>query len=184
MRTRMILSVLLLTALLAGIPAFGSPTRELDAKNRDIADLQAQVARLDTEAKYWKQLTALLAPVQMPLMTDHRAYMLPSGLVLALHFDNMDLDQAENLNWLAIGIPGQYWKEDQERIEAQYGKGFTHFHDMENDIHGGEPGARGVWFVHLAVREFEAPWGLVKPGIDHNFMVTPAPERASVSVVR
>lgn len=184
MRTKMILVVLVGTALLAGVPAFGSPTKELKAKDREIADLRAQVARLETDAKYWRQLTALLAPVEMPLMTDHRAYMLPSGLVLALHFDNMDLDKAENLNWVAIGIPGRYWKEDQERIEAQYGKGFTHFHDLKNDIHGGEPGAEGVWFVHIAVREFEAPWGPVRPGIDHAFMVTPVPERPSVSAAR
>ena len=107
----------------------------LEAKNREIADSQAQVARLETDAKLWRQLTSLPEPVEMPLMTDHRAYMLPSGLVLALHFDDMDLEKAENLNWVAIGVPGEYGKEDRERVEALYGKGFTHFHDMENDIH-------------------------------------------------
>ena len=128
------------------------------------------------DAKYWQQLTALLQPVEMPSMTDHRAYMLPSGVVLALHFDNMDLAKAENLNWVAVGLPGKFCKADQARVEAEYGKGFTHFHSMKNDTHGGEAGEEGVWFVHTAVREFEAPWGKVKPGVDTNFMPTEAPD--------
>ncbi|MFW6181684.1 MAG: hypothetical protein ACOC8N_08050 [Spirochaetota bacterium] len=184
MRKNMIMIVLAAAVLLAGVPAFAGSREKLEARNREIADLQEQVARLETDAKFWRQLTALLKPVEMPLMTDHRAFVLPSGLVLALHFDNMDLDKAENLNWVAIGIPGEYWKEDQERVETLYGKGFTHFHDMENDIHGGEPGAKGVWFVHIAVRDFEAPWGPVTAGIDHNFMPMPAPERTRVSAAR
>jgi hypothetical protein len=183
MRTKMII-VLLMAVLLTGISAFGSPTKELTAKNQEIADLRSQIMKLETDAKFWSQLTAILTPVKMPLMTDHRAYMLPSGLVVALHFDNMDLEKAQNLNWVAIGIPGRYWKADQQRVEALYGKGFGHFHDMKNDAHGGEPGAEGVWFVHIAVREFDAPWGKVKPGIDHNFMITPAPEGQKVSASR
>jgi hypothetical protein len=128
-------------------------------------------------ARYWDQLLALMPPVTMPTMTDHRAYMLPTGVVMALHFDNMDLSRAENLNWLALGIPGTFCASDQQRVEAAYGAGFTHFHDMVNDIHGGAPGASGVWFVHSAVREFNSPMsgGPVKPGIDMNFMPTPAP---------
>lgn len=104
--------------------------------------------------------------------------MLPSGVVLALHLDNMDLAKAENLNWVALGIPGKFCKSDQERIEKEYGAGkgiFTHFHDLKNDVHGGRPGAEGVWFVHVAVREFEAPWGNVQSGPDTKFMPTPAP---------
>lgn len=167
MRTRLMV-VALAAAIVAGGFAFGGGNRE-------------EKARLQTDATFWRQLTALMTPVEMPLMTDHRAYMLPSGLIVALHFDNMDLDKAENLNWVAVGIPGRYWKADQQRIEAQYGKGFVHFHDLKNDTHGGQPGAEGVWFVHIAVREFDAPWGRVKPGIDQNFMVTPAPEGPRVS---
>ncbi|OCP19378.1 hypothetical protein BC361_31120 [Ensifer sp. LC54] len=109
-------------------------------------------------------------------MTDHRAYMLPGGLVLALHFDDMDLSKAQNLNWIAVGFPGKFCKADQARLESEYGKGFTHFHSMKNDTHGGEKGEEGVWFVHTAVREFEAPWGKVEPGVDQNFMPTEAPD--------
>jgi hypothetical protein len=93
-----------------------------------------------------------------------------------LHLDNMDLSKAENLNWVALGVPGRFCKQEQERVEAQFGPGFTHFHDMANDTHGGAPGAEGVWFVHTAVRDFESPMsgGAVSQGVDHNFMPTPA----------
>jgi hypothetical protein len=129
------------------------------------------------KARFWDQLTTLLMPVEMPLMTDHRAFMTPSGVVMALHFDNMDLSQAQNLNWAVIGLPGTFCASEQARVEAALGPGVTHFHDMVNDIHGGAPGAQGVWFVHNAVRDFEAPWGPVAGGgADMGFMPTPAPD--------
>jgi hypothetical protein len=162
----------------------GISQEEAAAKDQQIAELQSQVNLLQgqvnefqEDSKFWSQLTSLMQPVDMPSMTDHRAFMLPeSGTVLALHFDSMDLEQAENLNWVALGVPGVFCKDDQDRVEEQFGPGFTHFHDMVNDLHGGAPGAEGVWFVHTAVREFQAPWGAVSQGIDHNFMPTPAPE--------
>ncbi|HUP32699.1 MAG TPA: hypothetical protein VM184_06655 [Gaiellaceae bacterium] len=138
----------------------------------------AAIADVERDAKFWRQLTGLLEPVEAQSMSDHRAYMLPSGVLVALHFDDLDLDRAQNLNWVALGFPGRYCKEDQERVEAEYGSGFTHFHDLENDVHGGEPGAEGVWFVHVAVRDLEAPWGDVQQGIDGEFMPTPAPDCA------
>lgn len=145
----------------------------LAAKDREVADLKAQLAGLQQDGTYWKEITALMMPVEMPSMKDHRAYMLPTGGILALHFDSMDLKQAKHLNWVALGVPGKFTREEQQRVEAQFGKGFTHFHDMKNDVHGGQPGAEGAWFVHVAVREFDAPWGRVKPGIDDKFMPTP-----------
>jgi hypothetical protein len=156
------------------------PSPEVRAKEQEIASLKAQLATAERDARYWKQLTALLQPVEMKSMTDHRAYMLPSGVVIALHFDSMDLSKAENLNWVALGLPGRFCKSDQERVEQEYGAGkgiFTHFHDMKNDVHGGQPGAEGVWFVHVAVREFDSPMsgGRVQPGPDTKFMPTPAP---------
>ena len=178
MRNIVRLFVVVLLAVAAG-PVFSSGNNE-----NTVADLEMQLAELEPDAHYWQQLTELFTPVEMPTMTDHRAYMLPGGLLLALHFDNMDLDKAENLNWVALGIPGKFSKSDQERIENMYGEGFAHFHDLANDTHGGEPGTDGVWFVHIAVREFNAPWGPVSPGIDYNFMPTPAPDVPHVSSVR
>jgi hypothetical protein len=100
--------------------------------------------------------------------------MLPSGYLLALHFDDMVLDKAQNLNWVAFGVPGKFTGLDQQRVEQTYGKGFTHFHDLANDSHGGAPGATGVWFVHVAVRDFESPMsgGQVRKGVDEKFMPT------------
>ncbi len=153
----------------------GVPQEQVDARDRQIADLQRQISSLQSDSSYWRQLTSLMQPVMMPSMTDHRAYMLPSGVVLALHFDSMDLSKAQNLNWVALGLPGKFCKSDQERVEQQYGSGFTHFHDLMADTHGGAPGAMGVWFVHVAAREFDAPWGHVTPGVDGKFMPTAAP---------
>lgn len=145
------------------------------AKDLEIANLKSQLASLQKDTTFWKELTALEQPVPMKSMTDHRAYMTPSGMVLALHFDNMNLDQAQHLNWVAVGLPGKNCKEEQERLEKGYGAGFTHFHDMKNDTHGGAKGADGVWFIHTAVRDFESPMsgGKVKPGVDLKFMPTP-----------
>ncbi len=114
----------------------------------------------------------------MPAMKDHRAFMLPNGRVFAFHHDNLNLERAEHVNWFAFGVPGRFCKEDQERIDREFGKGegvFTHFHDMKADTHGGQKGAEGVWFVHSAVREFESPAGPVKLGPDKTFMPTPPP---------
>jgi hypothetical protein len=173
----------LLAVSLAGVVALaaagcGGSGDGSQAASAQVAELEQQLAGAEQDAKFWQQLTGLIEPVELPSMSDHRAYMLPSGVLVALHFDNMNLDEAENLNWVALGFPGRYCKEDQERVEAEYGSGFTHFHDLENDVHGGEPGAEGVWFVHVAVRDFEAPWGEVSQGIDGEFMPTPAPDCA------
>jgi hypothetical protein len=138
-----------------------------------------ELSALRQDARYWKQLTSLFEPVEATSMSDHRAYMLPSGYLLALHFDNLDLEQARNLNWVALGVPGRFCKSDQARVEKKFGPGFTHFHDLAADTHGGKPGAKGVWFVHSAVRGFEAPWGQVAQGVDSKFMPTAAPNCAA-----
>jgi len=144
------LGVMLAVSLLAlGACSSGVSQEEVDDKDREIANLQSQVnqlqgqlGELEQPSKYWGQLTALMQPVEMSNMTDHRAFMLPTGAVIATHFDNLDLSQAENLNWVAFGVPGVFCQDDQARVEAQFGDGFTQFHDMVNDVHGGESGRR------------------------------------------
>jgi len=123
------------------------------ASEAEAADLRAQLADMSRDAQYWQQLTGLIEPVELASMTDHRAYMLPNGHLLALHFDNMDLERAENLNWVALGVPGTFCENDQQRVEEAFGDGFTHFHDLEADTHSGDAGAEGVWFVHVGVRD-------------------------------
>ncbi|MBI2918194.1 MAG: hypothetical protein HYY01_09380 [Chloroflexi bacterium] len=175
MRRTWILGVGATTALLFGACSSGVPAEEVAAKDQQISSLQAQLSTAQRDANFWTELVGLFPPVEMPSMRDHRAYMLPSGAVLALHFDNMQLAQAQHLNWVALGVPGKFCQDDQQRVEKQFGKGFTHFHDLMADTHGGKPGAEGVWFVHVGVREFNAPWGTVTPGVDQKFMPTPAP---------
>ncbi|MBI4202661.1 MAG: hypothetical protein HY532_06095 [Chloroflexi bacterium] len=171
--------------LALGACTTGVPEEEVAAKDQQIVGLQSQVSTLQAQAgnleqanTYWTQLTALFEPVMMPSMTDHRAVMLPGGSLLALHFDNAILSQAKNLNWVALGVPGTWCKQDQERVTEEFGPGFTHFHDLMKDTHGGTtPGVEGVWFVHVAVRDFESPMsgGAVKQGVDMNFMPTEPP---------
>ncbi|MEW6582459.1 MAG: hypothetical protein AB1416_06840 [Actinomycetota bacterium] len=147
-----------------------------DGAKDQVAALRTELAAKERDARYWGQLTSLMAPVELNSMTDHRAFALRDGTLIALHFDNMDLDKAENLNWVALGVPGEFCEKDQDRVIARFGKGATHFHDLENDVHGGTPGAKGVWFVHTGVRDFDAPWGKVTAGqVDANFMPTKAP---------
>lgn len=57
---------------------------------------------------------------------------------------------------------------------------FTYFHQLEaeewDQAHGGDPGQEGYWLAHMAVDEFERPWGEVTPGVDYNYMPTDPPE--------
>ena len=173
--------ILLLTSIMAGVlllSSCGVSKEDVATKDREIANLRTQLAGVQQDAKYWTQLTSVFMPVaaKLPSMSDHTAFMTPGGLIVALHYDSMDISRAQNLNWLAIGVPGKFTKADQDRIEKLYGVPFTHFHDLMADTHGGPPGVEGVWFVHIAVREFDAPWGPLKPGIDSNFMPTPPSE--------
>ncbi len=171
--------MLLLTGMIAGallLSSCGVSQETVDAKDQEIASLRAQMATVQQDAKYWTQLTSVFMQVDLPSMSDHEVFMTPGGLMVALHYDNMNISQAQNLNWIAIGVPGKFSKQDQARIEKQFGAPFTHFHDLMADTHGGPPGVEGVWFVHIAVRDFDAPWGHLTPGLDANFMPTPVPE--------
>jgi hypothetical protein len=175
-RTTLFAFVLLVGAV--SVAAAGCGGDDDATSEGEAADVRAQLADAQQDSRYWQQLTNLMEPVELASMTDHRAYMLPSGYLLALHFDNIDLEQSENLNWVALGVPGMFCKKDQQRVEAEVGPGVTHFHDLEADTHGGKPGAEGVWFVHVAVRDFTSPMseGPVEGGKpDTGFMPTPAP---------
>ncbi len=127
------------------------------------------------DAHLWRQLTAAVppAPASLKSMSDHRLLTLPSGVTVGLHFDNMRVEKAKNLNWIAIAVPGKFTKADQERVNRKYGPGFTHFHDMKADTHGGQPGVKGAWFLHVGARDFTSPFGEVKTGqVDNRFMPT------------
>jgi hypothetical protein len=174
------LSALVVTGLIAAA-VFGSSggAGTANAQAREIARLQAQLSATQQDAKFWQQLVQNFTPAKslgMNSMSDHQVLMLPSGLVMALHFDNMSLAKAKNLNWLAVGIPGVFTKADQARVNKLYGPGVTHFHDLKADVHGGKPGTKGVWFIHVGARNFTSPFGKVSSAkIDPNFMPTAPP---------
>jgi hypothetical protein len=148
---------------------------------QEIAALRAQLASAERDAQFWRQLTSAFTPGQrigLKAMADHLVLRTPGGPVLALHFDDMNLDKAQNLNWVAYALPGRFTRADQARLNRTYGPGFTHFHDLKRDVHGGKLGTKGVWFVHIGTRNFQSPFGRVRVGkVDPNFMPTKPPAR-------
>lgn len=140
---------------------------------------KSQLAQAELDAKFWRQLVGNFksgTALGLKSMSDHYVMPLEGGLVLGLHFDNTNLAKAQNLNWVAIGIPGVFTKADQARVNKLYGPGVTHFHDPVTDVHGGKPGAKGVWFIHVGARNFTSPFGKVtKSKVDPNFMPTAPP---------
>ena len=158
----------------------GSVANAAPAQTRGLTALEAKLGQAQQDARFWTQLTTVLkpAPAHLRSMQDHRLYMLPSGIVLGLHFDNMNLAKAKNLNWIVFGVPGVFTKADQQRVTQQFGPGFVHFHDFANDVHGGKPGARGFWFVHIGARNFTSMLGAkVKAGVIDPLMM-PTPPRS------
>jgi hypothetical protein len=155
----------------------GATASAAPAQSRDLAALEAKLSQAQHDVKFWTQLTAVFkpAPLHLRSMQDHRLYMLPSGIIFGLHFDNMNLAKAKNLNWVVFGVPGVFTKADQQRVTREFGPGFVHFHDFVHDTHGGKPGAKGFWFVHIGARNFTSMFGAqVKTGvIDPLMMPTP-----------
>ena len=128
------------------------------------------------------------SPLQ-PAMPDHLIKVLADGTGIFLHFDK-PVGQDSMVLWLGTMVPGKFCKADQDRVQATSGPGFVHFHQKSipgndpNSGHGGKGGENGYWFRHIAVTNIPlgdmmagtgVPWGPVKPGIDTNFMPTPAP---------
>lgn len=175
------LSALVAAGLIAAA-VFGSSggAATSNAQAQEIAKLRAQLALTQQDARFWQQLVKNFRPAKglgLNSMSDHEVLMLPSGLLMALHFDSMNLAKAKNLNWVAVGIPGVFTKADQARVNKLYGPGVTHFHDLKTDVHGGKPGTKGVWFIHIGARNFTSPFGKVTQGkIDPNFMPTTPPK--------
>ena len=141
-------------------------------------------------AQEMKQLRAFFndSPIQ-PAMPDHLIKVLADGTGIFFHFDK-PVGQDSMILWLGTMVPGKFCKADQERVQTASGPGFAHFHQKSipgTDPmagHGGKGGEDGYWFRHVAATSIPkgdmmagtgVPWGPVKPGIDMNFMPTPAP---------
>lgn len=183
LRRRGRLALRLLAPLVAGV-ALGAAfigtqggTASTTTATGEVTALRAALAGTQQDATFWRQLTTLFkpAPANLRSMQDHRLVMLPGGIALGLHFDNMNLAKAKNLNWAVLGVPGAFTKADQQRVTKQFGPGYVHFHDFARDTHGGQPGAKGFWFVHVGARDFTSMFGAhVKTGVvDAKMMPTP-----------
>jgi hypothetical protein len=177
MRTKAVVATLAAFASVLGLFALTSQSNAgADSSSQELTALRAQLADAERDAKFWRQLRSAFVPARrlgLNSMADHVMLRTPGGPVLALHFDNMNLDRAQNLNWVAYALPGRFTRADQARLNRLYGPGFTHFHDLKTDVHGGRFGTRGVWFVHIGTRNFRSPFGQVRTGkVDLNFMPT------------
>jgi hypothetical protein len=178
-QSRRLLFIAALAGFAAAVALFALTTRSqagTPSSARDVAALEARLASAERDAKFWRQLTSAFVPgkrMGLDSMADHVILRTPGGPVLALHFDNMNLAKARNLNWVAYALPGRFTRADQARLNRTYGPGFTHFHSFKNDAHGGPAGTDGVWFVHIGTRNFRSPFGQVRVGkVDPNFMPT------------
>ena len=178
-RSRRVLLVTALAAFGTAVALFALTSQSnagSASSTKELAALKAQLASAERDAKFWRQLSSAFVPAKrlgLNSMADHVMLRTPGGRVLALHFDNMNLAKARNLNWVAYALPGRFSRADQARLNRLYGPGFTHFHDLKTDAHGGKPGTKGVWFVHIGTRNFRSPFGQVRAGkVDPNFMPT------------
>ena len=177
-----LLVTLVATGLIGGavFGSSGGQAAPATAEAQKIAALEARLAATELDAKFWQQLVQNFKParsLKLNSMADHQVLVLPSGLVLALHFDSMNLAKAKNLNWIAVGIPGVFTQADKARVNRLYGPGINHFHDLKTDVHGGKRGVTGIWFAHIGARKFTSPFGKVVQGkIDPTFMPTAPPK--------
>ncbi len=113
-------------------------------------------------------------PVDPPL-PDHLWIDIGGGRGLFLHYDRPITEDGAELIYVGDAIRGRFTTKSQPEVP-----GFVHFHQLKSESpeggHGGAPGAEGYWLRHISVRKMEMPWGEVVPGVDFNFMITPAPE--------
>ncbi len=179
MRTARTTLVGLAVALVLVLVAFGAGYRA-----------GAQQARLsDTFAQQMGKQLAEQLSYKSPFETDAPDHIWAVGDDRSVTFIHLDKPYAEatRVIYVGFGIRGRWCAEDQQRIEALAGKGFTHFHRTAKVAtwdagHGGaKAGEPGYWLKHMAVGPgFKMPWGDVRPGTtDTAFMPTAAPRCGS-----
>ncbi len=132
---------IVLAAAIAAVAGRSTASAAPAGVGQQVAQLRSQVDTLRRDARFWRQLSSAFTPgrsMGLNSMADHSLLVLPGGPVMALHFDNMNLAKAKNLNWVALAIPGRFTKADQARVNRLYGPGFTHFHVFDRDVHAGQ----------------------------------------------
>lgn len=102
------------------------------------------------------------------------------GRLLFLYLDAEDPEDAEDVWYVGEGVRGRFCIGSQPDGGRT---GFVHFHrttdpsgEWDRDHGGADRGTEGYWLRYTAVADIEMPWGAVRPGIDHDFMPTPARE--------
>ena len=108
-----------------------------------------------------------------PYTPRHVWKWITEDVFMFLEYDTENPADATALEYIGIGVRGQFTEADQPHPD------FTHFHqwyaDSWDGAHGGDEGDHGYWLIHIAVDEFERPWGEVTPGVDRDYMPTPPP---------
>ena len=152
---------------------------------KEVDSLKSEVGMYKPKAQFWDQvLAAYTAQPYDPAKPDHKWLDLGDGTYLFMQFDKA-VDQADELMYVGIGLPGMFCKEDQEQLPPS----FTHFHQSKcasqniEECHGGKGGDEGYWLMHVAVKDLAMPWGEVKAGVDTKFMPTAAPTCMEEEVV-
>lgn len=106
-----------------------------------------------------------------PFTPEHVNKWVTDDSFIFLHFDEEDPSEANKLLWIGVGVKGVFSE------DGQPGPEFTHFHQPTSDSwdggHGGDAGDEGFWLTHIAVDEFESPFGMTSPGVHYEFMPTP-----------
>ncbi len=105
---------------------------------------------------------------------SHAIKWLNEEVFMLTHWDAQDPSDADQLLWMGIGVRGDFCAADQPTTD------FTHHHVSHAATydagHGGQPGQPGYWLIHVAVRDFESPFGATGgPGVHHEFGPTPPP---------
>ena len=143
---------------------------EVEEEEEDVDTLQALIALFDDEPFNEAQFEV---EGENRNYTPHHVWKWVSDeTFIALHVDEPNPEEAENLLYVVVGQKGAFTEESQPAEE------FSHFHSYEADGweagHGG--GGDGYWLTHMAVDDFEMPWGDVEVGVDYDFMPTPPEE--------
>lgn len=152
----------------------------LESQNSQLRDqmtaLQAEISASEVDAQKWRQIIVTFTdqPYDPPL-PEHVWKLLPDGTQLFFHLDK-DVPKATKILYTGMAVPGVWCEEDQAQLPA----GFTHFHrekapSVEEGHAGTYPGEKGYWLMHIALGEFDMPWGHVTPGVDDKFMPTAPP---------
>lgn len=162
--------------------------RELEQKltrlEKERDELQQRLGELQTaeiDAAMMRQLKEFLGtsqPFDAPL-PQYLFKVLEDGTALFLHFDEPLAEGPTKILYIGTAVPGKFCNTIEVQTLIQ--QGFVHFHTTDKvptpeEGHGGKGGEDGYWLRHIAVGEFDMPWGRVMPGIDYNFMPTLPPD--------